>query len=485
VAYDRLLPTRRRLLHARVVAALEDVYAVPNPVATVQDGRLEEHIEPLAYHAVRGELREKAVPYLRQAGLRAAARSAPHEARAWFEQALGVIDTLPVSPSIMEHGFDIRVELRPVLNQLGEVRQTLERLREAEALAQQLNDDRRRGQACAHAMDPYEWLGELDEARMCGTKALVIAQTLGDLDLRILTTTYLETVHYRLAEYERVVELAKGNLAALPANRIYDKFGRNAPASVFSRRSLVRSLCELGRFSEAADYLAEEIQIAESTHHAYTLGTAFFGAMILHVSHGDWTKALIASEQMIAVLRSGNVVIMRHFAVAESALILARLGETSAALSQLHEGKQLMEDMAARGGVGTTALAYCALGQAALLLGRLGDARRLGNRVVESYMSQPGAVAHALHLLGGVASHPDRFDAESAETKYREALALAEPRGMRPLVAHCHLGLGKLYRRSAKREQAQEHLTTATIMYREMDMRFWLEQAEAEMREPS
>jgi hypothetical protein len=60
-------------------------------------------------------------------------------------------------------------------------------------------------------------------------------------------------------------------------------------------------------------------------------------------------------------------------------------------------------------------------------------------------------------------------------------LALAEPHGMRPLVAHCHLGLGKLYRRTGKRQEAQEHLTTATTMYREMDMRFWLEQAEAEM----
>jgi AAA ATPase domain/Adenylate and Guanylate cyclase catalytic domain len=66
------------------------------------------------------------------------------------------------------------------------------------------------------------------------------------------------------------------------------------------------------------------------------------------------------------------------------------------------------------------------------------------------------------------------------ETK---ALALAEPRGMRPLVAHCHLGLGKLYRRTGKREQAQEHLATAMTMYRDMGMRFWLEQAEAELKE--
>ena len=61
---------------------------------------------------------------------------------------------------------------------------------------------------------------------------------------------------------------------------------------------------------------------------------------------------------------------------------------------------------------------------------------------------------------------------------------LAEPRRTRPLVAHCHLGLGRLSRRTGKREQAQEHLTTATTMYREMDMRFWLEQADAELQQP-
>jgi hypothetical protein len=55
---------------------------------------------------------------------------------------------------------------------------------------------------------------------------------------------------------------------------------------------------------------------------------------------------------------------------------------------------------------------------------------------------------------------------------------------MRPLVAHCHLGLSKLFRRTGNRAKAEEHLTTATTMYREMDMRFWLEQAEAELQRP-
>jgi len=96
--------------------------------------------------------------------------------------------------------------------------------------------------------------------------------------------------------------------------------------------------------------------------------------------------------------------------------------------------------------------------------------RRLGAR---------GAEAHALCLAGDVASAGGGGDAESC---YREALALAGDLGMRPLIAHCHLGLGKLYRRTGKRQEAHEHLTTATTMYREMDMRFWLEKAEAELQ---
>lgn len=79
-----------------------------------------------------------------------------------------------------------------------------------------------------------------------------------------------------------------------------------------------------------------------------------------------------------------------------------------------------------------------------------------------------------------------KFAAPDSYTQLRQALGRARAGhvGMRPLVAHCHLGLGKLYRRLSKREEAQEHLTTALGMYREMDMRLWLEQAAAEMAGP-
>jgi class 3 adenylate cyclase/tetratricopeptide (TPR) repeat protein len=467
VAYGSLPQARRRAIHARIVGAIEALH---------QD-RLGEHIERLAHHAVRGELREKAVDYLRQAGGKAAARSALPDARAWFEQALGVVETLPRSPSTLERGFDIRLDLRPVLSQLGEVRWMLERLREAEALAETLDDDRRRGRVYAFMTNVHSLLGELDEALVIGTRALEIAGRLGDLRLRILTTGYLEQAHFFRGDYERVVELATSNLAALPAALVHDDFGVSMPMSVSDRCWLVSSLAELGRFAEATQYAAEALRLAEPTRHAFTVSETHSAVGEFHLLKGDWAKARSLIEHGIFVLSVPG-------AVATSAWVLAQVGEASEALTRLREGEKLIERHAVRDIVGHRRDAYRSLARAGLLLGRLDEARSLGDRAVESSRSHPGFAAHALHLLGDIATHPDGFDPDRGETHYRQALALAEPRGMRPLIAHCHLGLGKLYRRTGKREQAHEYLTTAATMYREMDMRFWLEKAETEMREP-
>src|SRR5262250_2504389 len=232
VAYGSVLQDRRRRLHARIVPAIEALYPE----------RREEQIERLAHHAVRGELWEKAVSYLRQAGLKAAARSALLDARTCFDQALSILETLPETESTLQMGFDIRLELRQTLNQLGDVALALERVLEADALAERLNDERRRGRACASMTTLHVQLGEPDEAIASGTRALAIAGRLGDLRLRILTTGYLEQAHHARGEHERVVQLATDNLAVLPADWVYEFFGAgqrrrlawaSLPASVF------------------------------------------------------------------------------------------------------------------------------------------------------------------------------------------------------------------------------------------------------------
>jgi transcriptional regulator with AAA-type ATPase domain/tetratricopeptide (TPR) repeat protein len=470
VAYGSVLHRRRRDLHARIAETIERLYG----------DRLGEQIERLAHHALCGEVWEKAVPYLRQAGLKAATRSALREAQVWFDQALGVLAALPVSRSTLEQGFEIRLELGAVLVQLGEGRRRLEHAREAETLAERLNDDRRRGRAYLALCNAHALLGELDEALVAGARALEIAGRLGDLRFRILAPTYLAQAHFYRGDFERTVELATDSLAALPADWIHEPFGYSPiPIPVYCRLWVVRSLAELGRFAEAAPYEAELLRLAGPTQHAFAVGAAHNAASWLHLQKGDWATARSVIEHGIAAFRMGNIVADLPTMVAASAWVLAQVGEASEALTRLREGALLLECQAAWHGV---LMPYQSMGRAALLLDRLDEAQSLGERAVTYSPFRQGDEAHALHLLGDIAIHPDRFDAESGETYYRKALALAEPRGMRPLIAHCHLGLGKLYRRTGQREQAHEHLTIATTLYREMDMKFWLEHAETEMR---
>jgi tetratricopeptide (TPR) repeat protein len=227
---------------------------------------------------------------------------------------------------------------------------------------------------------------------------------------------------------------------------------------------------------------ADAIQMAEARQHAPSMLAAHGPAGTLQFLKGDVTRESAPFERQIAISRTGQPSMVGH-TVAHSALELALRGEASLALDRILEGEQLLEEQERRGASFPTGQAFHSLGRARLLLGRLDQARAIAARARETSSRYPGWAAHAEHLLGDIAAHPDDFDARRGETHYRQALALAESRGMRPLVAHCHLGLGKLYLRTDKREQSQEHRTSATTMYRDMGMTYWLEKAEAEMRE--
>ena len=121
------------------------------------------------------------------------------------------------------------------------------------------------------------------------------------------------------------------------------------------------------------------------------------------------------------------------------------------------------------------------LSTAHLHAGRFEEARMLAERVLEGARTgkRRPLEARAIHLLGDIAAQRASPEAAAAEAHYRQALALAEELGMRPLQAHCHRGLGTLYTATGQREQARTALSTAIAMYRDMAMTFWLPQTEA------
>ena len=435
----------------------------------------------LAQHAVRAGLGEKAAGYLRQAGLKASARSALADARSWMEQALDILDALPDSASTLTQRFEVRVELRPLLNRLGEIQRVLEHLQKAAASADQLRDDSKRGQVYAYMTNAHTQLGEMDKAVAAGVRALETAEHLDDLRLRIGTRSQLETAHYRRGEYERTIALATDNLAAVPSDRIYDQvyFLGSQPLAIHDRIWMSMSLAQLGRFAAASERAAEAVRLAEPMQQPFPIANANRGMGTVHILQGDWATAHACFERAITALRTGGDIQLLPDMVASSAWTLAQLGDAAAASDRIGDGKQLGERQMAMGSLGHVGWVYYALGRACAQLARLDDACGFAQRSIAISANQPGSIAWALHLLGDIATYPERFDAASGEDYYRKSLALAEPRGMRPLVAHCHFGLAKLYRRTGKHEQSTTHLGTATAMYREMDMPFWLELANA------
>jgi tetratricopeptide (TPR) repeat protein len=191
-------------------------------------------------------------------------------------------------------------------------------------------------------------------------------------------------------------------------------------------------------------------------------------------------RAVDLSTRSLALARERGVHNVIQWSSASLGVAYTLDGRTTEAVARLEE--------AVAAGESTNSLdpyTLVSLGQAYLSAGRSEEASRCAREALDMCRQQTrrDAEADALRLIGDLAARREPPASEEALAHYRQALVLAEQIGTRPLAAHCHLGLGRLYRRTDKPAQAQEHLTTATTMYREMDMRFWLEQAEAEVKE--
>jgi tetratricopeptide (TPR) repeat protein len=121
------------------------------------------------------------------------------------------------------------------------------------------------------------------------------------------------------------------------------------------------------------------------------------------------------------------------------------------------------------------------LGEAQLLAGHLEEAQALAEQALTLARThqERSNQAYALRLLGDIVAQREPPEVEQAEAYYHQALALAKELGMRPLLAHCHRGLGTLYAATGQREQASTALSTAIEMYRDMEMTFWLPETEA------
>ena len=470
VAYGSVLHDRQRVLHARIVEAIETLYA----------DRLAEQVERLAHHAARGEVWDKAVTYLRQAGLKAFERSANREAAAYFEQAIDALGHLPQRRDTTERAIDLRFDLRSPLFAMGEFRRTLDHLRVAEELALGLDDQLRLGRITAYMTNSFWRMGENERALESGRRLMAIANTQDDRTLQVMADHYLGQINNSLGEYGPAIGFLAKNVQALQGDLLHERFGMVGPVSALSRAFLVHSLSEQGEFDEGAARGEEAVRIAEEVKHPVTLIEVYWSVGSLYLRKGDLERAIPLLERGVAVSKEANIMGWFPWVAAPLGLTYAlsgRVAEGAALLARAVEAAESIRILAYH------SLAVMYLAEAKWLAGEREEAIGLANRALELSRTRKerGVEAWTLRLLGEVGARSDA-PAANAETTYREAMALADELGMRPLAAHCRFGLGKLFAHMGRGDAARENLATALSMYREMKMRHWPEQAEADLR---
>jgi tetratricopeptide (TPR) repeat protein len=247
-------------------------------------------------------------------------------------------------------------------------------------------------------------------------------------------------------------------------------------ASVRSRGWMVDCLRELGQFAEGRACGTEAVRIAEAAGH---LGSTVFaqdrlGRLTLY--QGDLQHAIPTLEHTLARCRAADIPLYLDMLTTNLGLAYAWSGRVVEALSLLTQ--VVLHEDTGRGG-GNAAMTR--VGEVYLLAGHLADALPLAERALALARDRQerGNQAWALRLLGEIAMRSDTPETVLTGTYYRQALTLAEALGMQPLVAHCHLGLGKLYARIGHHAESRAELSAAVELYRGMAMMLWLPQAEA------
>jgi tetratricopeptide (TPR) repeat protein len=468
VAYGSLLQERRRALHARIVEALERLYAE----------RLTDHAERLAHHAFRGAMWEKALVYYRQAGARAMSHSANREATACFEQALEALQHFPESQVMMAQAIDLRFDLRNTLWPFSEHERILNHLRQAEPVAEALGDQRRLGRLAGYMSVCLRVLGDHKGSLLSAQRALAIATALGDLDQQVTANSFLgETYLWSLSDYRRAAEVCRRNVEMLHGVLLQERFGTTTVQSVSSRALLAVCLAELGVFPEGRVHGEEALRSAEMVDHSYSLAWACVGLGHLALRQGTLPQAIRVLEQGLTLSEAVNLPLSLNMCKVRLGAAYALAGRVPAALRLL---EQALAQARARRYQSYPSFAVW-LGEGYMLAGRMAEAVSLGQWVLEAARAekQQGYQAYALHLLGDIAAHREPPEIDQADTHYQQALVLADTLGMRPLQAHCYLGRGTLYSKLGCAEQARMALSTAIDLYRAMDMTFWLPQAEA------
>ena len=301
---------------------------------------------PRPHHALRGEVWDKALSYLRQAGEKAIGRSANREAWSHLEQAITMLPHLPQSRATLEQAVDLRLAARMCLAPVGEFARVLELAREAEALATAFDDPRREALVHCSISLASTHMGRSAEAIEHGERALAIAESLQEPMLRIGARFYLGFAHSFLGAYRTAIGFFQRDVGLEPEQisaRLVQPWGAGDFQEAFTRLGYSVSqsatafcFAELGEFDQAMLHAEGAVKFAQTLDDLYlrALADAWLGSV--HLRKGDFRQALHLAQRWLQTYAAADLPMAQL-------LMAPFLGEVSDVSGQLDDAAALFE----------------------------------------------------------------------------------------------------------------------------------------------
>jgi len=431
VAYESMLQARRRELHARIGAAIEELYA----------DRLEERVEELAHHFTRGEVWDRAARYVRQAGDRAAALCVDAKAVEFYEAALEVLARLPATVETGRLGIDVRLALRAPLWRAGRLDRLFEIFKEAEALATRCGETERLDVVYSFFVQYYWAKGEQNQAITYGQRCLETAERRGDLGLRVTGHYYLGWAHRSLGQCARALEHFTTIVEALQGPRETERFGLSGLPYCGACALGAECLSELGDYGAALALIERGERVANAADHLYSkvpLGVAR-GQVLFR--RGLLEEAVRVLEAEVATCRQKKFAGQLMLALQWLGLAYAEIGRAPEGIPLVREAIELQEKAGAfvnrASMIGKLAEIYVRAGHLDLAEATAREGLGFAARHRER-----GYEAHLWWVLGEIARRGGERDA--AARHFEVGRAIADELGLRPLTERCHQSLGEL-----------------------------------------
>jgi len=450
VVKAELLAPRRALLHGQIASAIEVVFA--------RD--LSPHHAAAAFHNIEAGRWERAVFHLQKAGAQAASRSGHGEAIAFFTQAVAALRNLPESPAQVEQGLALRLAMFNSLVSAGAFEKIGACLEEALVLAEKTGTPLHLAQVHGATTFGAWMMAEYAAAIETGRRTRALAEAAGDLGLLVEANFLLGVLHTCVGSLNDAVAAFRDNVALLVGDQALVRRGPAIPY-LATRCWLAWALADQGEFDEAMTRAQEMEPVARALVPDWAnLSEAYSARGLVFLYRGDHELAVVEWERATAIAREQNnfpVLVACAGYLGGAYLFADRLDDAERSLMEALDVAKKVRLVVQK------ARWLTFLARVHLRRGRIDEATRWAEEALSlaRWLGERSSEAYALHALGeiGVAG------------RFAEARALAEELGMRPLVAHCHLGAGEL--------------AEAARLFRQLKMDAWCARATAAIQPPA